>query len=237
MAYEEFLQQFFPSFLPENVFVDKTYAALNRIGFNADNTIACVCLCRDEITQPLAFLVRQSWGESFNLSGLGGLFYAGKTALHAAMHHSPNPNQRERYVFFALPHIAIDEQGRIGVCKRAGRDGDSTACGALDAFRKELVAGNFSLTTDSQDVEQSLLRQRLTYKVLYSQPPSLLELTKIAQQTSQQDLENTLKTAVDLSHSDYGLISGIQIHGPEKNYVWLASFYAIVNGKRNELGV
>ena len=42
------------------------------------------------------------------------MFFAGKTALKAAMHHAPEGSGKERYVYYAMPHIAIDEEGRMG---------------------------------------------------------------------------------------------------------------------------
>src|SRR3990172_11005189 len=131
MEYENVLSSFFPRIYNEADFVAKTYVELSKLGFSADNAIACVSVCRDEITQPLIALIREKWGEAFNLSSLAGMFFAGQTGLAAAMHHSPNVGGKERYVFYSLPHIAIDVDGRIGVCKRAGREGESTGCGAL----------------------------------------------------------------------------------------------------------
>ena len=69
-------------------------------------------------------------GEAFNVSSLGGMFFAGKTGLSAAMHHAPVMGGRERYVYYALPHIAVDENVQVGACRRHGREGASTACGS-----------------------------------------------------------------------------------------------------------
>ena len=49
--------------------------------------------------------------------------------------------------------------------------------------------------------------------------------------------ENVLKNVVDTNKSDYALITGIQIHGPDGNYVWPALFYAVVNGTKVELRI
>jgi len=120
------------------------------------------------------------WGEAFNLSSLAGMFFAGKTGLAAAMHHAPIVDGKERYVFYALPHIAVDADGKV---------------------------------------------------------PDLLELTRITQAAIQTDLENTIKKVVNTNKSDYAVITGIQIHGPEVNYVWPAECYAVVNGNKIQLKV
>jgi hypothetical protein len=235
MGFEKVLEKFFVKVYTEADFVKRTYEALNRLGFNAGNTIACVGVCRDEITQPLISLIKDTWGESFNLSSLAGMFFAGKTGLMAAMHHAPNVEGRERYVYYALPHIAIDDEVQVGLCRRTGREGKSIACGALNAFQKEMAGGRIDPSIDNEDVEQSLLKMRLIKEIPYGQVPGLFELTKITQMVIQSDLENTLKRVVDIDKSDYSVITGIQIHAPDGNYVWPASCYVLVNGIRHDI--
>lgn len=264
MAFEDILSKYFPVFYTEIDFVKKTYDALKKYGFTYENTISSVCICRDEISQSIRSVIKHIWGEAFNLSSLAGMFFAGKTGLMAAMHHAPIVDGKERDVFYAMPHIAIDEEGRIGVCKRTGREGESSACGALNAFQKELsskknviarsvndeaipiseiaspLARNDSLKTfseqfDTDDIEMSLIRMRLIKEIPSGRIPDLLELTKIAQKVIQTDLENTLKKVVDTDKSNYAVITGIQIHGPDANYVWPAECYAVVNGEKKEI--
>lgn len=231
-GFEGALRRYFPGAYKESYFIDSTRAALAGYGFSAENTLACVSICRDEITQPFAALVREAWGEPFDLSSLAGMFFAGRTGLNAAMHHAPISGGKERYVFYALPHIAIDSEGRIGVCRRRGRKELSTACGALDAIQKEMASGRMNPAVENSDVEQSLIRIRLMREIPYGSVPDLLELTKLVQKAAQSDLEGALTGLVDAKKSDYALTSGIQIHGPDGNYVWPAAFYAVVRGRK-----
>lgn len=248
--------KFFDRVFKEADFVDKTYSELSKFGFNADNSIACVCVCRDEISQSLIEEVNKRWGYAFNLSSLGGMFFAGRTGLMAAMSHSPIIEGRERYVFYAMPHIAIDAEGRIGFCKRQGREGDSIACGALNAFQKELMTKEVSVSGNSvrdnkakntltptliadtaftDDIEMSLIRLRLSKEIPSDKAPDLLQLTKVTQKIIQKDIESALKITVDVTKSDYAIITGIQIHGADGDYVSPAECYAVVNGKKEEL--
>jgi hypothetical protein len=137
VGFEEMLRKYFDKILTEVDFVKKTYNALKKYGFNDENAIASVCICRDEISQSLRSIIKHVWGEAFNLSSLGGMFFAGKTGLLSAMHHAPKIDNKERYVFYIIPHIAIDKEGRMGFCSRKGIK-ESTACGALSTFQKEL---------------------------------------------------------------------------------------------------
>lgn len=243
MAFEDILKKYFDKVYTEVDFVRKTYDALKKLGFNDDNTIAATCICRDEIAQSLRSIIKHIWGgEAFNLSSLAGMFFAGKTGLLAAMHHAPVVDGKERYVFYALPHIAINEDGRIGICKRAGREGESTACGALNAFQKELknplvlpLLKGGEWGWDMGDIEYSLIKIRLSKKIPFNKVPDLLELTRIAQTAIHADIENTLKAVVNTAKSDYALITSIQIHGPEGNFITPFSSYAIVNGKRKDV--
>jgi len=233
--FEDVLNKFFLKVYTEVDFVARTYEELEKFGFSAENTIACVGVCRDEITQPLIGRIKDKWGEAFNLSSLAGMFFAGKTGLSAAMHHAPIVDGKERYLFYALPHIAIDEEVQVGCCKRTGRGGKSIACGALSAFQKEIADGRINPALDSEDVEQSLLKMRLLKEIPDGQVPSLLELTKITQAVIQTDLEQALKGLIDTDKSNYAVATGIQIHGPDGNYVWPASCYAVVEGIRRDI--
>jgi len=237
MPYAAVLQSYFDKVYTEIDFIKKTYAVFKEHGFDADNTIAAACICRDEISQYLSSVIKHMWGEAFNLSSLAAMFTAGKTGLKAALHHSPVIDGKERYVFYAVPHIAIGADGQLGVCRRKGREEESVACGALSAFQQEMVKGKIDVFFHREDVEQSLLKTRLLKEIPYGHVPDLLELTKIAQIAIQTDIENVLEMVIQKDICDYGLVSGIQIHGPEANYVWPAACYAVVNGEKITLNI
>lgn len=235
MHYTDVLKNYFDRVYTEVDFVRKTYQALEPLGFNDTNTIAGKCICRDEISQSIRSVIKHMWGEAFNFSSLAGMFFAGKTGLAAAMHHAPIASGKERYVFYVLPHIAIDKEGRIGVCRREGRDEESTACGALNSFQKEMASGRVNLTMDNEDVEQSLIRMRLLREIPYGHVPDLLELTRTALKAIRDDLEATISKVADTKKSNYAVISGIQIHGPKGNFVWPSACYAVIDGSRQDI--
>lgn len=231
MDFEDILKRHFDRFYTEVDFVKKTYDTLKRFGFNYDNTIASVCICRDEISQSIKSLIKNAWGDVFNFSSLAGMFTAGKTGLLAFMHHAPKIDGKERYVYYIASHIAIDENGRIGFCKRKGIN-ESTACGALNFFLQELKEGKLRILIDEEDIEESLVKRRLLREIPYGHIPDLVELTKISRKVIQVDLEQTLKKIVDISKSDYALFTGIQIHTPYGNYIWPSECYSVISGRR-----
>src|SRR5262244_91486 len=121
MSWEQSMSREFPGAVSQDRFVALTYEALNKHGFCAENTIAFVSVCRDEVTLSLVEDIERTWGEVFMFSSLGGMLTLGKTGFFAAQQHAPIENGRERYAYYALPHIAIDAQGDFGIYQRPGR--------------------------------------------------------------------------------------------------------------------
>lgn len=236
MGSEEILGKHFDKVFTEVEFIKKTYNILKKFGFNDDNSIASVCVCRDEISQTVKSIIKHTWGEAFNFSSLAGMFTAGKTGVEAAMHHAPKVGGKERYVFYIVPHTAINEDGKAGFCQRKGIK-ESSACGALCLFLQELNEGKLHITIDEDDIEESLLKRRLLREIPYGYIPDLLELTKITRKVIQADLEHVIAKVVDTTKNDYALITGIQIHASDGNYIWPADSYVVVNGVKTELKV
>jgi len=241
-GFAQVIEREFPGQLHEREFVEKSYETLHKHGFSKNNTIACVALCRDEICKPLGKLLLRTWGETFELSSLGGMLFAGKTGMGAAIHHAPQRSGFEHYLFICMPHIAIDEMGNIGAVYRPGRAKISNACGALMAFKSEYDSGKVKLEIDLTDIEYSLMKQKLLRGMEYGSKPSLVELTKLAQKLVLEDLEHLISLSVDTKKANYAVMSGIQIHGPQwivrnkdLDTVWLTQIYIVVQGKRVDL--
>lgn len=236
MVIKPILEKIFGRFYKEYDFIKKSYDVLKGFGFTDDNAIASVCVCRDEISQTIRSHVKRMWGEAFNFSSLAGLFTAGKTGMKAFISHAPKVGGKERYVFYAFSHIAIDENENMGVCKRKGLE-KSHACGALCLFLNELASGKINIRLDEEDIEESLLKRRLLRELKYGEVPDLLTLTKITLKAIVEDLENIIQKVVDPKKADYAVISGIQIHGPEENYIVPDESYVIIDGERKKLEI
>jgi hypothetical protein len=238
MTFETALSTHFANAVPVAEFVSRSHLALRTHGFKASNTIACVSVCRDEITRPLVEEVQKTWGEAFNFSSLAGMVFLGKTGFLAAQHHAPNEEGCERSVYFALPHLAVGSDGEIGVCFRAGRQEPSHACGALLAFQQELASDSLRLDLDPDDLEQSLLKQRLFRILKHGDIPDLVSLTKLAYTAILEDLDRMIGLTVDPTRTHYAVLAGILIHGPDhSDYVWPGEMYAMVAEKRQTLSL
>ena len=234
--FEEALTRYFPGARPSVEFVDYSLHILRPFGFQSSNTMACASVCRDELTRPFINNIHEIWGGLFNFSSLAGMLYLGVTGFKAAHHHAPNTDGTERYVYFAFPHIAIDENGIPGNCRRPGRQEMSHACGALLNVLQDLSQGSVGLELNQDDLEQSLLKQRLFRKLRYGEIPDLVTLTKIAHTVILQDLERMIQLTVDSSSVPYAVFSGIQIHGPDnQTWIWSDMPYVVAAGIRKVL--
>lgn len=233
MSWQTSMTNEFPEAVPQDGFVAQSHEKLKKHGFLAENTIAFASVCRDEITLSLVEDIEKTWGEAFIFSSLGGLPILGKTGFLAAQQHAPIDERGiERYVYYALPHIAIGPHGEFGVYFRPGRQKASHACGALMAFQHELESRSLQLAPDPDDIEQSVLKRHLLGKLRYGDVPDLPSLTRIAHAVILQELERMIQLTVDPMRSDYGLFTGIQIHAPEgRHFVWPGVAYAVMGGK------
>lgn len=234
--FKKTLERNFPGAYPSDAFVEYSQFRLHSFGMNQKNSIACVSVCRDEIATPFMNRLHNAWNGAFNFSSLAGTLYLGVAGFQAAHHHAPNIDGRERYVYFAFPHIAIDEHGTLGNCRRTGRQALSQACGALIKILQDRSRGEASLDLNPDDVEQSLLMQRLVKEFGFGEIPDLVTLTKATQHIIREDLERMIQLTVDPSKTDYAVFTGVQIHGPShKDWIWIETSYAFVNGERNSL--
>ena len=234
MNFKEAIDTHFPGSLLMEDYLKETYQKLLPLGFNDDNTFACVSACRDEIAMPLLEETDKVWGEVFNFSSLAGSLTLGKTGFAAASSHAPIIDGLERYIFIAMPHIAISEKGEIGVVYREGRTGASHACGALEAIVHEINGGKLHLQLDMDDIEQSILKTKIFEKLNYGDKPDLVEITKITHEIIKEDLERLIAVS-GKEPFDYAVLTGVLIHGPkDTNYVCPKTFYAVTSDNREE---
>lgn len=211
--------------------------------------------CRDEITASLKDKVEDIFGNSFNTNGLGGIITCGKIGMKAGLSHAPQSaaTGKERYVFFAFPHIAVDSTGALGKISRPGRPGASCACGAmaacLDLFKRETPEKFHNKPGDHHDPldpEFSILTHRLARRLTTEDVNGmdLADMTKVCEMVCADDLEQLISEVVDTKKADYAVITGIQIHSwstdyfdnePNMEFIAPALSYVVVDGKRENI--
>ena len=236
MSVEDIVRSHFPGAYEEDAFVKRSaLTLLQDHGFTADNTLACVGVCRDELCRPLTSRIRDMWGETFDLSGLAGMPWLGRSGYSALRQHAPIVRDRLRYIFFIFTHIGIGPAGELGLCERPGRPGLIPTCGLLSLILEELRNGKESIPFDTEDVERCLVRERLKREPGVDENIGLIELTKIAHRASLTDLENLASTVFNPETDDSAILSGVQIHGPDGTLVWPGSSSVVIRGRRSEI--
>ena len=235
-SFQDSVDSRFPGAIDEHAFVRQSYDALVAHGFTAENTIACVGVCRDEACRPLVWAVRDTWGEAFNFSSLGGFLTLGTSGFLAAQQHAPVVGGRERYVYFVMPHIGIDANGELGRVVRSGRQGSSFACGALTALLAEKQSGGLNLDIDPDNIEYSLLKRHLASQLDVDVVPDIAALTISMAHLVHEELARMISLTVDVNSADYAVLTGVQIHRPGGGaMIWVDRKYACVEGSQHQL--
>ena len=162
---------------------------------------------------------------------------AGKTGFGAAEAHSPiGEDGRERYVFFATPHVAVGQAGAVGEVARQGRQQPSSGCGALISVLTDILEDRLDSSFDPDDIEQSLLRAKISDRLQTGEQHDLLSITNLAHDVILDDLERTLDATFDPQTADLAVVTGIQIHAPGAiNYIQPRTAYVVVQGERRTL--
>lgn len=90
-TFDKTIERDFHGTLPDDRYVQQSASLLRSRGFSADNAIACVATCRDEICRPVRELIHDEWGESFNFSSLAGMPTLGRTGFQPSTptRHAP----------------------------------------------------------------------------------------------------------------------------------------------------
>eukprot|EP00775_Hariotina_reticulata_P004924 gene4924-5167_t len=242
---------YYPTALGVDDFIARVEVVLCGFGFTGSNSIAVTNLCRDEVTTVLKDKIEAVFGSCFNTNGLGAVLTCGLTGIQAGLSHSPvSPDERERYVFFSFPHVAIDSNGTLGAIYRSNRPGLSCACGALKKALIELQAEGLTRNAkipgvhDPLDPEFTILKQRLARRIRYEQgnvrSMDLAQLTEVAERVITDDLEYMIEKCVSIDKADFAVVAGIQIHNwvdaghsnePNLEFIAPTKVYVVVGGE------
>lgn len=207
----------FPGAVPAAEFVAGWSVACSGAGFTADTALLAVGVCRDEVCFPFVAQLEAVWGPAFQLGSLGGLLTIGRTGIAAVASHAPlERGEPVRYVLMAAAHIGVDEAGTFGYLRREHQEGSSRTCGALMAFRDELLTSRLRLGYDPVDPEMSLLRERILTALVYGDIPEPVELTQVVARVIDEDLGDLLTwiqdAAVPEREVQTAVVTGVLIH-------------------------
>jgi len=140
MAIQRSLNKHFAGYKKNADLVKFSQALLQvKYGFTNRNTLYGQSIGADEanhVTGELADQMRHTWGHVFNLGGIGGIPFVGKTGFTAFSHHVPDDGNL--FVVYA-PNIGISPNGEVGKLLRDGQHKLTMTCSsAIKAYNSVL---------------------------------------------------------------------------------------------------
>jgi len=214
-------------------FARDTLKFLEPHGFNKDNTLVIVSVCRDEVMKFVHDRLRWNWGATYDIGGLGGLIAAGKTGFTNALMHAPTGFPKLRYVIVGLTNIGFGENGEPGQCIRPGINYNAGANGALIAYQNELISGQVNLKISIDDYEYDILKNRLSQRMPNGKT-DLITITQTALAAIEHDINQLTAQLIDASKCDYAVFTATQLHFPTMQLIKRSQSYAVIDQKRVE---
>jgi len=96
-------------------------------GFKPEKTLFGNSTCPDEVNRLRSLWSQFTWGDTFNLGGLAGIPFTGKTGFVAFSQHMPDDGGL--LVMYAS-HVGVSKNGKVGYVERHGMQCAGKACGA-----------------------------------------------------------------------------------------------------------
>lgn len=195
------LRTFFPGAVPNSVINLRVTKRLKDRDYRPYNTILGASLCSDEIDTTALSLVQNLQksltltkdGGVFNLGGLGGVPFVGKSGFGAFLSHVPT---KGNVIILYGPHVGISNEGVVGKVERVGQANPSTSCGAGIGAYKAIKAGGRG-PNDKFDYQEEFIIDELTPKL-----QSLLEQQKNSGAVNGFINSNTALTTVTVNMFD-----------------------------------
>lgn len=237
MSHETDLLTLFPGASPQTEFLASTQKMLCDRGFQHWNTIVGVSVCREE---PSCFLVedlRTLWGTVCNFCTLSGFPFVGLSGFRKMQQMVRTEQGEGRFVFMAFPHIKWrPARGKKRLPGSHGQESSFEACGGLQNFQRGQATESTNRKLDIDDLEQSLINQRLSRYRQVDEVSDVVTLTKWTYKTILEDVHRLADRALMTSKCRYAIVTGIQINGPEKqDWVWPGHMYMVASGKKRPL--
>lgn len=166
-AVESHVRAHYPQAVPATVFRRKIVGWLEEaLGMGVAHILLATSVCADDIVfiTDVAGNVetRHTTHELlglFEMGGLAGLPFTGKTGMTAFAHHVPDDGGA---CIFYGSHIGMTDAGELGKVLRLGQHEESPACGALGVAIKHFQsAPAYEPILDLDDAQEALLEQRL----------------------------------------------------------------------------
>lgn len=148
--FEAIVQGHFEGAISNQDLVTATARLLASKGYNGENTLLATSLCCDELARQLEDDFNGIYGNNFNLGGLAGFPFAGKTGFGAMAAHIPD----DGYCLLVYgPHVGVSADGTVGKVERSGIALVDTCCGsavAASGYVDAIMSGTKPVSTSIQ---------------------------------------------------------------------------------------
>lgn len=180
---------YFPGATDGNVILQKVTSVFEKRGVTSENTLFAQSVCSDEINHEigdLPSLFRSYLGKrEFQLGGLGGIPFTGKTGYSAFSHHVPAKGNI--FILFA-PHVGVSNDLQLGQYNREGQAQSGASCGAAVGAYNRILA-------DKNKNKNSKEKKRGTCDAFsdpfdYQQQYIVSEIAKVSDSIDAKDTDN-----------------------------------------------
>jgi hypothetical protein len=161
------MRNHYPGALPASAFRRKMIGWLeNELGMDMAHILLATSVCADDvvfITDVAGNIethrATQEMFGLFEMGGLAGLPFTGKTGMTAFAHHVPDHGAA---CIVYGPHIGMTDGGQLGRLLRPGQHEETTACGALGVAINHFQSHpDYQPVLDEDDSQEALLELRL----------------------------------------------------------------------------
>jgi hypothetical protein len=160
--FDDLVRKTFPGAVTNKDLVTNAVTHLAGKGYKGENTLLATSFCCDELARQLEDDFNGVYGNNFNLGGLAGFPFAGKTGFGAMSQHIPD----DGYCLIVYgPHVGLSADGTVGKVERSGIDLIDNCCRSATEASKYVTAitdGNAKITTEIQqfiDFQQGAVQQ------------------------------------------------------------------------------
>ena len=220
-VFDKVVKETFPGAISNDELLTKVVRVLDSKGYTSRNTLLATSLCCDELARALEDDFYEVYGKNFNLGGLAGFPFGGKTAFGAMSAHIPD-NGNTLVVFG--PHVGITQNGLVGKVERKGIKLVDTCCGSAIAasnYLKGITDGSTAVETQIKsfaDFQQNAVKELILPHLtrLMDAENRMVELPYALYDSQNMLLSDIVKGKFDGLKKGTAILGGIQINtGPD----------------------
>lgn len=162
--YDVLIKLMYPGALNYEQLESRITKVLGERGYTPENTLLATSLCCDELARDLEKNLVKVYGQNFNLGGLAGFPFAGRTGFGAMAAHIPDDGS---VLIVYAPHVGVATTGGVGKVERRGIELLDNCCGSAIAasnYVASVTDGGAPITTrikQFSDFQQGAVQELL----------------------------------------------------------------------------